>query len=619
MRGIRWGRSTRGRSAGRVGIALALAMPVGIAAVAGPAVAAPAVAAPAVARPSVSVHTGHQPVVDGVPAAGGQAVVRAMPGQLDAAEHAVLQAGGTVVRRLSSLDTITVSLPAGAAQRIAADASVHSVTGNRKVQMMDYTGSNYAALGDLGTYREIEQNVLGAASYWNAGYTGKGVDVALIDSGTVPVNGLRTPGKIVQGPDLSFESQNDNLRYQDTYGHGTHMAGLITGKDDGITTVRGGEQNFVGVAPDSRLVSVKVADASGATDVSQVLAAIDWVVTNKRTNGLNIRVLNLSFGTDSTQDYKIDPLAYAAEVAWHSGIVVVAAAGNRGSGSERLTDPAYDPTILAVGAADNNMTPTTADDTIPSYSSYGDATRNPDFVTYGTKMLSLRSPGSQLDMENPQAVFYNRLFRGSGTSQAAAVTSGSVALLLSQRPGLTPDQVKALMVASAKKLPNADVRGQGAGVLNLTTLKGLPTPSVLDSAQPWAPATGLGSLDASRGSTDLVDADTGDVLTGEYDIFGAAWTPAIWAPLSAAGIAWNGGTWNGTRWSGDVWSGTRWSSVLWSGTRWSGTRWSGTRWSGADWTGTRWSGSSWTGTRWSGSDFSGTRWSGTRWSGGTWS
>jgi len=61
-------------------------------------------------------------------------------------------------------------------------------------------------------------------------------------------------------------------------------------------------------------------------------------------------------------------------------------------------------------------------------------------------------------------------------------------------------------------------------------------------------------------------------LTGEYDIFGAAWTPSLWAPLSAAGTAWNAGIWNGTRWSGSVWSGTRWSSVLWSGTRWSGTR-----------------------------------------------
>jgi serine protease AprX len=617
MRGIRWGRAQSGRSAGRAAIALALAIPVGITAVAGPAAgAAPAPAVGVAAAPSVA---GHVPTVEGVPAQGGAAVVRAMPGRLAAAEQAVLAAGGTVTKRLAALETLTVQLPAGAAERIADDAAVHSVTGNRKVQLHRFEGPSYGPLGDLGTYREIEQEVLGAADMWNAGFTGQGVDVALIDSGVVPVNGLRTPNKVYQGPDLSFESQSDNLRYQDTYGHGTHMAGLIAGRDDAVPgTVRRGEQNFVGVAPDSRLVSVKVADASGATDVSQVLAAIDWVVTNRKTNGLNIRVLNLSFGTDSTQDYKVDPLAYAAEVAWKSGIVVVAAAGNRGSDSERLTDPAYDPTILAVGAADNNMTPTTTDDSIPDYSSRGDGVRNPDLVAYGTKMLSLRSPGSQLDMENPQARVMDRLFRGSGTSQAAAMVSGSVALLLEQRPTLTPDQVKKLMVGASTRLPNADSRGQGAGVLNLSTLKGLPTPSAAASAQNATPSTGLGSLDAARGSTELVDATNGEVLEGENDIFGVAWTPATWAAKSAAGTAWNKGTWNGTRWSGDNWSGTRWSGVTWSGTRWSGTRWSGTRWSGADWTGTRWSGSSWTGTRWSGSDFSGTRWSGTRWSGGSW-
>jgi serine protease AprX len=264
------------------------------------------------------------------------------------------------------------------------------------------------------------------------------------------------------------------------------------------------------------------------------------------------------------------------------------------------------------------MTPTTADDSIPDYSSRGDGVRNPDLVAYGTKTLSLRAPGSQLDLENPQARVIDRLFRGSGTSQAAAMVSGSVALLLEQRPNLTPDQVKKLLVGASSRLPHADSRGQGAGVLNLTTLKGLPTPSAANSAQSFPAATGLGSLDAARGSTELVDASNNEVLSGEYDIFGVAWTPSAWAPKSAAGTAWNKGTWNGTRWSGDNWSGTRWSGVAWSGTRWSGTRWSGTRWSGADWTGTRWSGSSWTGTRWSGSDFSGTRWSGTRWSGGAW-
>ena len=117
----------------------------------------------------------------------------------------------------------------------------------------------------------------GAQAYWKAGYTGKGVDVAVIDTGTAPVPGLSTAGKIVNGPDLSFESQAPNLRYLDTYGHGTHMAGIIAGRADTAISGKyaGDTSNFLGMAPDARIVSVKVADAMGAADVSQIIAGID--------------------------------------------------------------------------------------------------------------------------------------------------------------------------------------------------------------------------------------------------------------------------------------------------------------------------------------------------------
>src|SRR5919199_2903866 len=111
------------------------------------------------------------------------------------------------------------------------------------------------------------------------------------------------------------------------------MAGIIAGRDDAAPaklTAGSGSSDFLGMAPDARVVSVKVADSAGASDVSQVIAGIDWVVQNRNRNGLNIRVLNLSFGTDSAQGYQLDPLAYAAEVAWRSGIVVVVSAGNTG-------------------------------------------------------------------------------------------------------------------------------------------------------------------------------------------------------------------------------------------------------------------------------------------------
>ena len=244
------------------------------------------------------------------------------------------------------------------------------------------------------------------------------------------VDGLSAPGKVVNGPDLSFESQADNLRYLDSNGHGTFMAGIIAGRDNSVTSPsQAGPNQFLGMAPDARVVSVKVGDAFGATDTSQVIAAIDWVVKHRNDNGLNIRVLNLSFGTDGTQSYALDPMAYAAETAWRKGIVVVTSAGNDGYGSSALNDPAYDPYLMAVGAVDLNGTTNHSDDTVPAWSSTGDGVRNPDLVAPGVSIVSLRDPASQIDQAYPSAVVGTRFFRGSGTSQAAAMVSGAVALI----------------------------------------------------------------------------------------------------------------------------------------------------------------------------------------------
>jgi subtilisin family serine protease len=189
------------------------------------------------------------------------------------------------------------------------------VTANQPVRLHTIGGFDSKKYS-YSTMYWVAQEVTGAGEYWNNGITGKGVDVALLDTGVVEVNGLRN-GKVVYGPDLSYEADNPDLVHKDTYGHGTHMAGIIAGRDDGApaTVQKGNEDHFLGMAPDSRVVSVKLADASGATDVSQVIAGIDWVVQNRNRNGLNIRVLNLSFGTDGVQDYLLDPLTYAVEVA----------------------------------------------------------------------------------------------------------------------------------------------------------------------------------------------------------------------------------------------------------------------------------------------------------------
>src|SRR3989440_3448993 len=327
--------------------------------------------------------------------------------------------------------------------------------------------------------------VIGADRLWSAGITGAGVGVALIDTGVVPVAGLRAD-HVVNGPDLSLDSQTDEGRYLDTYGHGTHLAGIIAGSSG----------DFRGLAPGATLTSVKVGAYDGAVDVSQVIAALDWVVAHRDDDPKHpIRVVNLSYGTDGVQDYQVDPLTHAVENAWRAGIVVVAAAGNGGSDTPHLTNPAYDPYVLAVGAADTNGTVGTGDDVLTDLSNPGDDSRRPDLVAPGKSIVSLRDPGSYVDENNPTARVGDDLFKGSGTSQAAAVVSGAVSLLLQARPNLTPDEVKAALTRSASHVSVADP-AVGAGELNLA--KAVHTP-VKNATQTWARSTGTGSLEASRG------------------------------------------------------------------------------------------------------------------------
>jgi serine protease AprX len=457
----------------------------------------------------------------------------------------------------------------------------------------------------------------GAQAWWNAGYTGRGVDVAVIDTGVSPVAGLTTPGKVINGPDLSLESQNPSLRYLDTNGHGTFMAGLIAGND-------GQAGGYRGVAPDARIVSLKVGVADGGADVSQVIAAIDWVVQHRNDNGMNIRVINLSYGTNSTQAYGIDPLAYAVEQAWNAGIVVVAAGGNsgyqKGASAQGLADPAYDPEILSVGAADTMGTATPWDDQVASYSassaSCNSSCRAPDLVAPGSHMQGLRVPDSYIDQNNPAGVINDRYFRGSGTSEATAFVSGAVADLLERYPQLTPDQVKAMLTSSCDKLSSYNWKQYGCGEIDLSKLLSASVPSVSSAQQSNVPSTGTGSLEASRGTDHI--AMNGVLLQGEQDIFGKPFVSSSMAALEAAGSSWSGGIWNGSVWTGSSWSGSSWSGSSWSGSSWSGSSWSGSSWSGSSWSGNSWSGSSWSGSSWSGSSWSGSSWSGSSWSGGAW-
>jgi serine protease AprX len=527
-----------------------------------------------------------------------EVIVRELPGAGDGPARAVEAAGGTVGATLGIIDGFEATVPADRIDALRSTPGIHSVTEDAALTLDSTEVADTA--GQSGSLHTIANEVTGASAMWDAGYTGAGVDVAVIDSGVVPVEGLDDASRVIHGPDLSFEA-GTHLEDLDTYGHGTHMAGIIGGRDSTATgSYTGDSSNFVGMAPDARIVSIKVADALGRTDVSQAIAAIDWVVQHGDEDGLDIRVLNMSFGTDGVQSYLLDPLAHAAEQAWHAGVVVVVAVGNEGFGTGKVNNPAYDPYVIAVGSNDSKGTATTEDDVVSAFSNDGDGTRNPDVVAPGDKVVSLRSAGSYLDAKAPAARIGERLFRGSGTSQAAAVVSGAAALLVQQRPDITPDQVKALLMGTARDLPNATARAQGSGLIDLAAAKDAPTP---DAVQSHPRSTGQGSLEASRGSVH-VEVE-GEVVTGEVDVTGTH-IDASTAETIADGVedanaedpALSGMSWSGMSWSGMSWSGMSWSGMSWSGMSWSGMSWSGMSWSGMSWSGMSWSGMSWSGADW---------------------
>jgi serine protease AprX len=448
-------------------------------------------------------------------------VVLEQAGSGSAPEAAVKRLGGHVQRHIQLVNGFVARVPWRGLRELRRSPGVRSVNRDRTFTMRSDDGAAVVS-----TTLDTVRSSIGAG----AQLPGSLVDVALVDSGITPVAGLA--GRVVNGPDFSEDARVDELRNLDALGHGTHLAGIVGG-----------------VAPNARLVNVKVADHDGETTLGRLLLGIDWVVRRGDDNGLNVRVLNLAFGSEAQGSYRNDPLAVAVERAWGSGVVVVAAAGNGGAASVSLDSPAHDPFVIAAGASDSRGTGDLADDVIAPFSSRGSAQRGADVVAPGVGIVSARVEGGLLDETFPAARIGDAGFRGSGTSQAAAVVSGAAALLLGRRVNLAPDNVKALLRATAHPLAGTDAATQGAGSVDVAAAIRTATPWL---RQNFAPARAGGWNHRGLG-------------------------------IEFAGEGPQGSRWSGSRWSGSRWSGSRWSGSRWSGSRWSGSRWSGSRWSAAGW------------------------------------
>ncbi|HEY7170617.1 MAG TPA: S8 family peptidase [Vicinamibacterales bacterium] len=368
--------------------------------------------------------------------------------------------------RLGIVNGALVDVPNRLLAQLAAHPSVFSVHYDRPVARFNYRTS--LAVGT----RPVRDLL---------GLSGDGVTVAVIDSGIASWHDDLTSRSSTLYP---FGDQrvagfvdfvNGRLLPYDDNGHGTHVAGIIAGN--------GYDSNGqkAGAAPDASLVSLKVIDAAGTGTISSVISALDWVLANHRA--YNIRVVNLSVGAAVSESYWTDPLTLAAKRVVDDGVVVVAAAGNFGRNALGLpqyggiTAPANAPWVLTVGASSTEGTPARDDDSVAGFSSRGptylDWSAKPDLVAPGTGTVSLLAPASTFEAGKSMfalpgtvptaALPYLAL---SGTSMAAPVVSGTVALMLQANPNLTPNAVKAILEYTAQIYPGYDPLTEGAGFLN---------------------------------------------------------------------------------------------------------------------------------------------------------
>jgi serine protease AprX len=309
------------------------------------------------------------------------------------------------------------------------------------------------------------------------GLDGTGIGVAVIDSGVTTWHDDLTVGASGSGQRIvQFVDFVGAQPYPyDDYGHGTHVAGIIAGNGYDSTGAR------AGVAPGASIIALKVLDAHGGGYISDVIAALDYVVANKDV--YNIRVVNLSVGASIRESYTTDPVTLAAKRAVDAGIVVVAAGGNLGKNRQGqlqyggITAPGNAPWVLTVGASSHMGTTDRSDDTIAGFSSRGptylDWAAKPDLVAPGVGIESLASANSTFyavkeayllpgTVSTPSLPYLSL----SGTSMASPVVAGAVALMLQANPALTPNAVKGILQYTAQDTAAYDRLTEGAGFLN---------------------------------------------------------------------------------------------------------------------------------------------------------
>lgn len=450
--------------------------------------------------------------------------------------------GGKPGPDLSIINGLSARLSEAAARRLVASPLVHAVSLNARLEESTLVNFNPEGLAT-----PFDQTI-GATNLWNHS-TGQGVGVAVIDTG---ISGDLPDFRTSQGNSTSrivasAVVDTNATTADDSYGHGTLVAGLVAGNGgyrDAGDPLWG---QYAGTAPDANLISVKIGNDAGNATTLDAIYALQFVVDHK--SDYNIKVVNLSFRATSAQSSTTDPLDAAVEQAWFDGITVVAAAGNSGAAPDAVSyAPGNDPYVITVGAVNDQGTTSSANDVEANWSSQGvtqDGFQKPDVLAPGAHIVSTLASNSAFATLCPTCVVGGAYFQASGTSLAAPIVSGVVADLLAAHPDWTPAMVKGAIVNTAYQLPAGGsevwaMGAYGASGSQLSSDQGLAPNQLIDpgtgainyntaswSAGSWGPAAD--PLTASWSTASWSCENCAAATSSEVSPTTASWSTLGWA------------------------------------------------------------------------------------------
>jgi serine protease AprX len=439
----------------------------------------------------------------------------------------VRSAGVAVHRKFTVISGVSATIPGKLILRLARVRDIAAITPDVQVQSADYQDS------------EMWRNTADIAPLWDATAATGAVPptIAIVDSGIDTSKTADFGNRVLASVNFSSNPSSTG----DGEGHGTMVAGIAAGASS----------DYPGVAPTAPLVSVRTADSTGMSYSSDVIAGIDWILKNKDT--YNIRVANFSIAGAVASSFTTDPLDKAVEKLWFSGIVVVAAAGNHGTGNGPVPiyAPGNDPFVITVGAFDQNGDSATYDDSVAPWSAYGttaDGFHKPELSAPGRWLIMPVPANSTLAGELPARVVAPGYMWMSGTSFASPVVAGAAAQLLALHPDWTPDQVKGALMLSARALNDPNLSG-GVGEVDAAAAAAVDSPP--------NPNAGLDAF------------VTTDPVSGQ-----PAFSSASWAEAVASGASWAEASWTDASWAEASWSEASWAEASWTEASWGNASWS---------------------------------------------